>query len=72
MRVGLSSYTYTWAIGVPGHYPEEPMVLAQLIDQAGALRADVLQLADNLPLHRVPAPLAGNVRVEGRELGDPD
>jgi 3-oxoisoapionate decarboxylase len=69
VRVGLSSYTYTWAIGVAGHQPEEPMALVQLVDRAGALGVDVLQVADNLPLHRVPAPELELFESRARELG---
>ena len=30
MRLGIGSYTYTWALGVPGHLPENPMTAADL------------------------------------------
>jgi 3-oxoisoapionate decarboxylase len=53
VRVGLSSYTYTWAIGVPGHCPDEPLTLLQLVERAGSLGVSALQVADNLPLHDV-------------------
>jgi sugar phosphate isomerase/epimerase len=53
MRLGISSYTYTWAIGVPGHPPERPMRAADLLERAAALGADVVQVCDNLPLHRL-------------------
>jgi sugar phosphate isomerase/epimerase len=53
MRLGISSYTYTWAVGVPGHLPERPMSLLDLLDKASALGVRVLQVADNLPLDRL-------------------
>lgn len=52
MKPGISSYTYTWAIGVPGSMPESPMTIYQLIEKAAELDVPVLQVADNLPLER--------------------
>ena len=51
-RIGIGSYTYTWAIGVPG-YPvlQTPMSAMGLLERADALGAKVVQYADNLPLH---------------------
>lgn len=50
MRLGISSYSYTWAVGVPGNMPETPLTAFQLIDKAVELNVDLLQIADNLPL----------------------
>jgi sugar phosphate isomerase/epimerase len=55
MRLGLSSYTYTWSVGVPGYPPGHPLTAAQLLDHAARLSVPVVQLADNLPLHVLPA-----------------
>lgn len=52
MKPGISSYTYTWAIGVPGSMPENPMTIYQLIEKAAELDVPVLQVADNLPLNQ--------------------
>ncbi|MEN8228168.1 MAG: TIM barrel protein [Bacteroidota bacterium] len=51
MKLGISSYTYTWSVGVPGSIPPEPWDERKLIDQARELEVDSLQIADNLPLH---------------------
>jgi len=50
MKPGLSTYTYTWAIGVPGKPPQNPMTIFQLMDKAAGLGVPVVQVADNLPL----------------------
>lgn len=50
MRLGLSTYTYTWAIGVPGAAPREPLTAHGLLDRAVELGVPVVQFADNLPL----------------------
>ena len=52
MKPGISSYTYTWAIGVPGQEPKNPMTIFKLIDKAVDLGVQIVQVADNLPLDR--------------------
>lgn len=51
MRLGIGSYTYSWAIGVPGHAPARPMAAMDLLDRAAQLGVGLVQIADNLPLH---------------------
>lgn len=55
MQVGISSYTYTWSIGMPGHPPEHPTTAVDLLNKAAELDVHVVQVADNLPLDRLPA-----------------
>ena len=50
MQTGLSSYTYTWAVGVPGSVPAKPLSAYDLVDKASASRLRLVQIADNLPL----------------------
>lgn len=50
MRLGLSSYTYTWAVGVPGSLPEKQFSAYDLADKAAASGLKLVQIADNLPL----------------------
>lgn len=50
LEPGISSYTYTWAIGVPGSEPANPMGVFGLIDKAVDLGVKYVQIADNLPL----------------------
>lgn len=58
MKLGISSYTYTWAIGVPGRPPAQPMTALDLLRRAEVLGVGVVQIADNLPLHTLsPAEL---------------
>ena len=52
MRLGLSTYTYTWAVGVPGQMPLKPLSAYDLINNANLLKVDCVQIADNLPLHQ--------------------
>ena len=58
VKLGVSSYTFTWAVGVPGREPARPMDAFALLPKAAALGVHVVQIADNLPLHRLaPAEL---------------
>jgi 3-oxoisoapionate decarboxylase len=51
MRLGVGSYTYTWAIGVPGYAaPARPLTAEHLIARAAALGVRLVQICDNLPL----------------------
>ena len=53
MKLGLSTYTYTWSIGGPGHPPAHPMTALDLLAQAERLGVGVVQFADNLPLDQL-------------------
>lgn len=52
MILGLSSYTFGWAVGVPGHAPARPIDELGLLDKCHEHGVKVLQIGDNLPLHR--------------------
>ncbi len=54
MRLGISSFTYSWAVGVRGLPPERPLGALALVERAAALGVKVLQFGDNLPLARLP------------------
>jgi len=62
MRPGISSYTYTWAVGVQGSLPEKPLSARGLIDKAREYGIGIVQIADNLPLED----LSGNELVDLR------
>jgi 3-oxoisoapionate decarboxylase len=50
MILGLSSYTFGWAVGVPGHEPIKRMDEHGLLDQVRAHGLKLLQIGDNVPL----------------------
>ncbi len=50
MQLGISSYTYTWATGVPGYLPAKPLSAFDLVDKAASEGLKLVQIADNLPL----------------------
>lgn len=53
MQLGLGSYAYAWAIGIPGYPPPQPMKAMVFVERAAALGLHVVQIADNLPLHQM-------------------
>ena len=62
MKPGISSYTYTWAIGFPGKQPKHPMNIYQLIEKADELGVCILQVADNLSLDAFSSSDLFNIR----------
>ncbi len=50
MQLGIGSYCYNWAAGVPGWPPPAPLTPDQLLDNALRLNLRVVQIADNMPL----------------------
>ncbi len=69
MRLGIGSYTYTWAVGVPGHPPGRPMTANDLLDRAVQLGVRVVQFADNLPLDLLSPVELESLDLHTRELG---
>ena len=67
MLLGIGTYTFTWAIGVPG-YPktDKPMDAFELIRQAHEYGVSVVQICDNLPLHT----LSNEELTEIRDMAD--
>jgi len=53
MRLGISSFTFTWAIGVPESEPVNPMPVRGLLDKASSYGIGLVQIADNLPAERL-------------------
>jgi sugar phosphate isomerase/epimerase len=64
MKLGVSSHTYAWAIGVPGYpSPRAPLDVFGLIQKAAQLNVPVVQIADNLPLHVLPDGTIGELKA---------
>lgn len=53
MQLGISSYTYGWAVGVSGHRSTSPMNEQALLDRAVQFGIRLVQIGDNLPLHEL-------------------
>jgi len=50
VRLGLGSYSFAWAIGVPGFPVRAPLDAFGLVSRAAEWKLGVVQIADNLPL----------------------
>src|SRR5689334_21086222 len=51
MKLGISSFTFGWAVGVQCHPPSSPLDELVLLEKARALGVNLLEIGDNLPLH---------------------
>src|SRR5919199_1877966 len=51
MVLGISTYTYGWAIGASGSQPLAPMDEQRLLDKAVEFGVGLVQFGDNLPIH---------------------
>ena len=49
MKLGISSYTYGWAVGTEGNRPARALSAAELLRRAAEFNVRVLQICDNLP-----------------------
>lgn len=54
MKLGISSYTFPWAIGLPDATPRQPLKPLQLLEKAQTLGVGLVQFGPNMPLDRLP------------------
>lgn len=55
MRLGISTWSVPWSIGVRGYpQPARPLDAVGLLEKAVQAGVTVVQIADNLPLHQLP------------------
>ena len=69
MKLGLSTYTYTWSIGVPGQIPSQPITALGLLDKAASLDVKLVQFADNLPLDQLSEHELSSLEKYAQDLG---
>ena len=76
MRLGLSSYSYGWAVGTPGSRPVHALDELGLLDRCQEHGLRLLQVGDNLPLHTLDsarlARFLDRACAEGVELEEAD
>ncbi len=69
MRLGISSFTFPWAIGgIDSDHPVS-MTAFELLEKSHALGADVLQIADNLPIAGLSNEELGELKAKADDLG---
>ncbi len=54
MKLGISSYTFPWAIGLPDAIPSHPLTALQLLEKAPELGVGLVQFGPNMPLDQLP------------------
>ncbi|HWC00129.1 MAG TPA: sugar phosphate isomerase/epimerase family protein [Bryobacteraceae bacterium] len=70
MSIGISSWTYPWAIGVPGYPPpRQPLGASDLLARAAVFGAGAVQIADNLPLDRLSAADLAALQKQAKDSG---
>ena len=63
MKLGLSSFAFTWSIGWAGKASEIPMDSFALVKKAASIGAHVVQIADNLPLDSLSSAERASLRL---------
>ncbi|KKK83819.1 hypothetical protein LCGC14_2789570 [marine sediment metagenome] len=69
MQLGIGSFTYCWAVGVPGKIPSGPMTADGLVDRAHDLGLGLVQLCDNLQLEKLSEHQLGELKEKSDDLG---
>ena len=69
MKLGLGSYACSWEIGVAGSQPAVPLTASGFLERAASLGLELAQIADNLPLEKLPAEDLTQLRRRAVELG---
>jgi sugar phosphate isomerase/epimerase len=62
MKLGIGSYAFTWAVGVPGYpTPAAPMDAPALVAAAAGFGVHLVQICDNLPLQELSEEALGRL-----------
>lgn len=69
MQLGISTYTYGWAIGIPGSMPLQPLTAAGLLVKAQTFNLKLVQFGDNLALHQLSETELESLHQDARNAG---
>ena len=69
MKLGLGSYSYRWSIGHKDRVPQRPLSCLELLDITSQLDLDVLQIADNMPIHTIASETLEDLSKSANNLG---
>lgn len=67
MKLGISTYAYTWSIGIKGAEPAYRMTVLDVLRKAHELGVKVVQIGPNLPLDRLTEQEFDTVLQKARE-----
>ena len=68
MRIGIGTYAMAWSIGVPGFEPEDPMDIYDFLKFVHSKGINLVQIADNLPLHKYSSEELEKIRALAKQL----
>ncbi len=68
MRIGIGTYAMAWSIGVPGYEPEDPMDIYGFLEFVHSKGINLVQIADNLPLHIYSSEELEKIRTRAKKL----
>ena len=69
MKLGVGSYTFMWAIGLPGAPPPQPLSALGLLEKAHGLGVRVVQYGPNLALPALPVAEVEELLSAARQYG---
>lgn len=69
MKLGISSYTFTWSVGVKDNLPDKRMDETGLLEAAKDLGVKLVQVADNMPLHKMTEERLNRFLQKSQEYG---
>lgn len=69
MQIGAGSYLFRYAVGTDKVRPPHPLGPVELVERAAALGFDLVQFADNLPLHPYGEQVWNQTRETARKYG---
>lgn len=69
LQLGLSTYSFPWAIGVNGYLPSKPLTAIDLLHYAASNNIHSVQFGDNLPLHTFSLQELNDLKEKAGELG---
>ena len=69
MKIGIGTYALAWSIGVPGSEPLNQMNIFQFLEFVHQKNVSLVQIADNLPLHKFSDEELEQIYNKSKELG---
>ncbi len=69
MQLGISTYTYGWAVGTPDKRPDNYLNELDLLGKAQEFGLRLVQFGDNLPLHELTADGLHRLHTQAKEKG---
>jgi sugar phosphate isomerase/epimerase len=69
MQIGVSNYTWPWAVGREGYEPKRPLDVKALVELAHRFEVEVLQIADKPVLHEMDDDALHHLATYAEQMG---